>query len=55
MEFGRKPYFTKVAALGPAMRKVEQDFSNEPAPEFDAEVEAIVNATFARFEAKKKR
>jgi hypothetical protein len=55
MEFGRKPYFTKVAALGPAMCKVEQDFSNEPAPEFDAEVEAIVNATFARFEAKKKR
>jgi hypothetical protein len=55
MEFAKKPYFTKVAALGPAMRKLEQDFSNEPAPEFDAEVEAIVNATFARFEAMNKR
>ena len=53
-EFARKPYFTRVALMGPAMRKLEQDFSNEPAPEFQAEVEAIMAATVAKFEAAKK-
>jgi hypothetical protein len=41
--------------MGPAMRKLEQDFMNEPAPEFEAEIEAIVKATFARFEAAGKK
>ena len=54
-EFARKPYFTRVAVMGPAMRKLEQDFSNEPAPEFEAEIEAIMTATFAKFEAAKKK
>ncbi|MCL6683896.1 DUF2059 domain-containing protein [Sphingomonas alba] len=51
----QKPYFTRLAVLGPDMRKLEQDFMNEPAPEFEAEVEAIVKATLARFEGAKKR
>jgi Uncharacterized protein conserved in bacteria (DUF2059) len=54
LEFAGKPYFTRVAALGPAMRKLEQDFANEPAPEFEAEIEAIMTATLAKFEAAKK-
>jgi len=54
VDFARKPYFTRVAALGPAMRKLEQDFANEPAPEFEAEIEAIMTATLAKFEAAKK-
>jgi len=54
VEFAGKPYFTRVAALGPAMRKLEQDFANEPAPEFEAEIEAIMTATLAKFEAAKK-
>ena len=54
-EFAKKPYCTRVAMLGPAMRKLEQDFSNEPAPEFEAEIEAIMTATFAKFEAGKKK
>ena len=54
VEFARKPYFTRVAALGPAMRKLEQDFANEPAPEFEAEIQAIMTATLAKFEAAKK-
>lgn len=53
-EFAKKPYFTRVAMMGPAMRKLEQDFSNEPAPEFEAEIEAIMTATLAKFEAAKK-
>ena len=53
-EFAGKPYFTRVALMGPAMRKLEQDFSNEPAPEFEAEIEAIMTATVAKFEAAKK-
>ena len=53
-EFAMKPYFTRVAMMGPAMRKLEQDFSNEPAPEFEAEIEAIMRATVAKFEAAKK-
>ena len=51
LELVRKPYFTRLAALGPAMRKLEQDLTNEPAPEFEAEVQAIVKATLARFTA----
>ena len=54
VEFAGKPYFTRVAALGPAMRKLEQDFANEPAPEFEAEIDAIMTATLAKFEAAKK-
>ncbi|HKX92685.1 MAG TPA: DUF2059 domain-containing protein [Sphingomicrobium sp.] len=53
--FAKKPYFARLAAMGPAMRKLEQDFMNEPAPEFEAEIEAIVKATFARFEAAGKK
>ncbi len=54
-EFAMKPYFTRVAMMAPAMRKLEQDFSNEPAPEFEAEIEAIMTATLAKFEAAKKK
>jgi hypothetical protein len=54
VEFAGKPYFARVAALGPAIRKLEQDFANEPAPEFEAEIEAIMTATLAKFEAAKK-
>ena len=54
-ELAKKPYFVRLAALGPAMRKLEQDFMNEPAPEFEAEVEQIVKATYARFEAAEKK
>ena len=36
------------------MGKLAQDFANEPAPEFEAEIEAIMTATLARFEAAKK-
>ena len=53
-EFAMKPYFTRVAMMGPAMRKLEQDFSNEPAPEFEAEIEALMTATVAKFQAAKK-
>lgn len=53
-EFALKPYFTRVASLGPAMRKLEQDMSNEPSPEFEAEVGAIMTATLAKFEAAKR-
>ena len=55
IEFVKKPYFAKVAALGPAMRKLEQDFTNEPAPELEAEIEAIMKATVARFEAEREK
>lgn len=55
LEFAQKPYFTRVAAMGPAMRKLEQDFSIEPAPEFEAEIEAIMTATIAKMEATKKK
>ena len=51
LEFAKKPYFTRLAALGPALRKLEQDFTNEPSPQFEAEVEAIIKATIAKFEA----
>jgi hypothetical protein len=54
VEFAGKPYFTSVAALGPALRKLEQDFANEPAPEFEAEIEAIMTATLTKFEAARK-
>ncbi|HET6942054.1 MAG TPA: DUF2059 domain-containing protein [Sphingomicrobium sp.] len=54
VEFAGKPYFTSVAALGPAIRKLEQDFANEPAPEFQAEIEAIMIATLTKFEVAKK-
>ena len=49
LELAAKPYFAKLAALGPAMRKLDQDFSNEPAPAFEAEVGAIIEAVIARF------
>ena len=38
-ELGRKPYFEKVRALGPAMRKLDQELMNEPDPEFDKVLE----------------
>jgi len=45
---------TRVAALGPAIRKREQEFANEPAPEFEAEIDAIMTATLIKFKAAKK-
>ena len=52
-EFGKKPYFARVAVLGPAIRKIEQEVSNEPSPQLDAEIEKIMKAIVARYEAGK--
>ena len=51
----KKPYFTRAQAIIPKMRKLEQDFINEPAPEFEKEIERIVKDTLHRFEAAKQK
>lgn len=50
----QKPYFARAQAIIPKMRKLEQDFMNEPAPEFENDIERIVKDTIARFEAQEK-
>jgi uncharacterized protein DUF2059 len=52
-EFSNKPYYFQLALLGPAMRKLEQDFANEPAPEFEKQIGTIMETTAARFKAAK--
>lgn len=54
LELTKKPYFARLASLAPAMRKLDQELANEPAPEFEKEIEALVEATILRFEASKK-
>lgn len=51
----KKPYFGRVQAIIPEMRKLERDFMNEPAPEFEKDIERIVTDTLARFEAGEKK
>ena len=52
--FAQKPYFARAQAIIPKMRKLEQDFMNEPAPKFEEDVARIVTETLDRFEAQEK-
>ena len=52
-DFASKPYFFQLALLAPAMRKIEQDFTNEPAPELEKEIGTIIESTAAKFRAAK--
>lgn len=54
-ELTKKPYFLRMATLGPKMRKLDLEFTNEPDPEFEAEVAAIFEAVIARFESRGER
>ena len=48
---GKKPYAARLRALGPEMRKLDQDFTNAPAPEFERRVEDTLVLAMERFMA----
>lgn len=44
-----KPYLSRMMALGPKLRKLEQELINEPDPALDAEIEQVIEKSITDF------
>lgn len=49
LAFSKTAAFAKLAAWTPTMAKLEVQIASEPDPEFDAEMDAVLNRVMARF------